>query len=333
MALTALVALALIAWALAPALFRMVERPPGDGQTIESYAFDLSQRDEGAIMEPATLYRDMIPVLDHPEILDPPAIAEVNDGRRKYLISSDLVIGVELDGEARAWPLSILNVHEVINDQVGDTPVSVTWHWPSGTTRVFDRRLAGTEQLLGVSGLVYGGNLLLYPRRADGETGGEQLISQALGRSVTGPPLELDAIPHEVVPWSNWVARHPETSVAAGRPDFKQRYKKGKPDHWFASEELIFTTPPPSAGPPPKTHLLLLRSPEGVSLLAIDDLVEASDATGRITVDHAGMPLEIQTTARPATARVIDPPEGLESMRILWISAHALFPQAGVPEV
>ncbi len=38
-----------------------------------------------------------------------------------------LVVGLEIDGDARAYPVSFLNRREIVNDHVGKTPVLVTW--------------------------------------------------------------------------------------------------------------------------------------------------------------------------------------------------------------
>ena len=330
--LSAIVTLALLAWGLAPAILRLADRPPGDGINIESYAFDLSNpRVPLSEIEPAMLHRDMVPVEYDPVVLSGEAVAEANEGRRRYLVSNDMVIGLEINDQERAYPFSILNVHEVINDQLGDTPVSITWHWPSGATRVFDRRIGDSVLTLGVSGLVYGGNQLLYPRRDDGQHGGEPLISQALGRSITGSDLSLQAIAHEVVPWSDWVARHPDTSVAAARPELEARYKKGKPDTWFASSEVMFNTPLPTIGPSPKTHMLLIRGPAATTIVSLEDLIAAADESGSVTLTHNGSLVHLVATSSPISARIASGPGNLEAMRILWISGHALVPEAGPP--
>ncbi|MEE2906768.1 MAG: DUF3179 domain-containing (seleno)protein [Planctomycetota bacterium] len=330
--LAGVITLALLAWGLAPAIFRMADRPPGDGKDITSYAFDLSNpRLPLNTIEPAMLHRDMAPVEFDPGVLSPKEVAEANQGRRRYLVSDDLVIGVEIEGHARAYPLSILNVHEVINDRIHDIPLAITWHWPSGASRVFDRRVGDTELALGISGLVAGGNQLLYPRRNDNQRGEEPLVSQVLGISITGPELTFTPVPHELVPWSDWLARHPKTTVAKARPELKDRYKKGKPDTWFASSKLMFKTPPPTMGPPPKSHMLLLRGSGGTTIVALDDLVETAGDSGVATVQHAGSPIQLAVTSSPSSARILSGPEDLEAMRILWISGHALVPEAGKP--
>ena len=330
--LTLLIAIGLLAWGLAPALLQLADRPPGNGKDIESYAFNLSNAKVPLdSIEPSMLHRDMVPVEQDPIILSPKDMTEANEGRRKYLVSDDLLIGVVIDGQARAYPLSILNVHEVINDQIGDVPLAVTWHWPSGATQVMDRRVNDSVLKLGVSGLVSSGNQLLYPIRNDAIRGEEPLVSQALGHSVTGSDLEFQLIPHEVVTWADWSDRHPRTTVIAARPELKNRYKKGKPDTWFESDRLMFKTPIPEIGPSPKTHMLWIKSEDGETFVSLDELVLAADESGQATVEHAGIDLKLAVTSDPPTARLIEAPAGTQAMRILWISGHALAPDVGTP--
>ena len=56
-------------------------------------------------------------------IIDP----ELLDASDAVIASGTKVIGVSVNGEARAYPLFILNNHQIVNDQVGGTPISASW--------------------------------------------------------------------------------------------------------------------------------------------------------------------------------------------------------------
>ena len=327
--LMCLMTLALLAWALAGPLLQLSNRPPGDGETLESYAFDLSEpRLPLESIETAMLYRDMPPVMEGPVILNPESAREANTARKPYLVPDDLVIGIDLDGAPRAYPLLILNVHEIINDNINEVPLAVMWHWPSGTATVFDRRVGEQTLDFGFSSLVGNGNLLFYPRNPSGEVGGEPLVSQALGKSVTGDEFMLTPIPHEVVRWGDWLERHPETTVVAGVPELKQRYKKGKPDTWFASSALMFSVPPPAYGPRPKAPVLLIQGKSSDLTLPIEEWAIEAGPEGLVTIELDGVPLEIELTQNPATARVKNLPDGFQAQRMLWITAQVMYPEA-----
>ncbi len=295
-------------WALAPAILRMTERPPGDGEHVESYDFDLSnlRLPDTAVLEPAMLYRDMVPVLDAP-----PSVVSIDDVRRtaktreKFLLPADAVIGVTVGDESRAYPVSMLHVHELVHDELGGAPILVTWHWPSASPRVFDRRLKGAERMFGASGLVAGGNLTIYPRRMDGETGGEQLYSQLLGRSITGEPAVLTTIPGVFTTWERWTAMHPDTTAAGRVKTLTKRYKHGDPSAYYLSTGRLFQSPVPEGGLDAKAPVLIL-------------------ADGTITTVGPGV--EAIPAARENPPRLEPRPTepGADHRHALWHAAHAL---------
>ncbi|MDP7070676.1 MAG: DUF3179 domain-containing (seleno)protein [Phycisphaerales bacterium] len=257
----AILFLAILAWAMAPAVLRLASRPPGDGATLSSYEFDLTnvRLPETAVLQPAMLHRDMIPVLDAPpSILTAQAVLDRAGTREKYLVDDDSVIGVEIGGEARAYPISVLHVHELIHDELGGVPIVVTWHWPSASPVVFDRRVNGEVRRFGASGLVAGGNQVLYLRRTDGNVGGESLYSQLLGRSITGPPQSLTTIPCRFTGWPQWREAYPDTTVAGRDEALKKRYKHGDPTAYYVSGGLIYDTPVPEDGLEPKEPVALV---------------------------------------------------------------------------
>jgi hypothetical protein len=280
--LVVICSLILLAWALGPVILRMSNRPPGDGENIESYAFDLSnlavQRD---LIAPATLHRDMVPVMNDPAHSGPTkgaandqrwdAMQRRNDPQYgKYFVSSDVVIGVTLAGESRCYPLHVLYVHEIVNDTLGGTPIAVSYNWLCGSAMVFDRRISDRVAQFGVSGLVYNSNLLMYDRNeprqasatpAGAETlseatsvGGESLYCQLLARPISGRAAaageSLTIISCELVTWADWSARHPETSVLDRDLALAQRYKGSAPTQYFRSPDIEFPVQPLAEAPP-----------------------------------------------------------------------------------
>ncbi len=295
----------LLAWALAPAVLKMVNRPPGDGQTLSSYEFDLSnlRLPETAVLEAAMLHRDMVPVLDAPpKIVNASDVLDIAATRNRYLVSDDAIIGVAIGGEARPYPLSILHVHEIIHDTLGGVPIAITWHWPSASPRVFDRRVNGEPRLFGITGLVAGGNQTLYVRREDGEMGGEAIISQLLGRSITGPEMELETMPFRFTDWGTWIGEHPDTTVAAAVPALKKRYKHGDPATYYLNSDLLFETTVPDGGPAAKEPVLLLEHGQGGTLLLRAQQIGADPDLTHLALSAAATPPRIELASPPAHA-------------------------------
>jgi len=84
--------------------------------------------------------------------------------RNFYVEEEDFVVGVKIEGEVRAYPHSVLDWHEVINDQVEHTPFAVIYCPLTGTASVWDRVVDGQETSFGVSGLLYNSNVLPFDR-------------------------------------------------------------------------------------------------------------------------------------------------------------------------
>ncbi|KAB1187385.1 MULTISPECIES: DUF3179 domain-containing (seleno)protein [Haloferax] len=154
------------------------------------------------------------------------------------------VVGIERNGVARAYPLSILWWHEVVNDTLGGDPVLVTYCPICQSGMVAERRVGGVEALFQVSGhlwqppAIYGfasveagrtfgasassgdadvrnsGNLVLY----DEATGSywSQLLAKAICGTQSGEKLRI--LPSTVATWGEWRAAYPETDALLPPP-------------------------------------------------------------------------------------------------------------------
>ena len=193
------------AWTTARVLSSRLPAPPGDGTTIASYGFTLTPRTVPLDRVTASgLPRDAIPVLDHPAAWTLTDLERASHGRNsKLLVPADRVVGIDLDGRARAYPLRFLAWHEVVNDTIGAVPLLVTYHPLSGSVAVFSRRVRGTTLTFGFSGLLYQSSPLLYDRQK--ASGRASLWSQLLQRAVAGPAAGssdvLEVVPSIVTTW------------------------------------------------------------------------------------------------------------------------------------
>ncbi len=149
-----------------------------------------------------------------------PAIMEpvfVEASEADFLRDEDLVVGITLAGSAKAYPLRILNWHEVVNDTVAEQPVAVTYCPLTGSSLVFDRRAGGSLRSFGVSGRLYNSNVLMY----DHQSGSlwSQLGESAVTGEQTGTALET--VPSVSTTWHQWLRMHPDTLVLS--PDTGHR--------------------------------------------------------------------------------------------------------------
>ncbi len=178
---------------------------------------------------------DGIPSLDNPALI-PAAEAE-------YLLDDDLVFGVEINGDARAYPLRIMGWHEMFNDVIGGVPVALAYCTLCGAGILFETQVEGraTPFVFGSSGLLYRSNKLMFDRET------RSLWNQFTGEPVTGPlahsGIALKIRPTTITVWSDWRARHPQTRVLSLETGHIRDYDSGVAYRdYFASPDLMFPT-------------------------------------------------------------------------------------------
>ncbi len=146
---------------------------------------------------------DGIPALEAPK--------KVPRAKATFLGPEDRVLGFVHGGEAVAYPMRILNWHEVANDTVGGLEIAATFCPLTGSPIVFQRRYRTRTLRFGVSGLLYNSNLVMFDR----ETG--SLWPQLLGKAISGESIgkRLDILPSVYTSWAEWAKVHPETTVVS----------------------------------------------------------------------------------------------------------------------
>jgi len=166
--------------------------------------------------------------------IDDPKFAEIAGSQ--FVSDSDVVIGLEINGDSRAYPLFILVWHEIVNDRVGDVPVAVTYCPLCYTNQVFERVINGNEVEFGTSGKLYNSNLLMYDRWT------ESYWSQALGIAVTGEltGMQLKKIPFDVITWGDWKKLHPDTLVLTTDTGHLRSYATDPYGDYYTDPRIIF---------------------------------------------------------------------------------------------
>jgi hypothetical protein len=167
--------------------------------------------------------RDGIPAVYAPKFVRADAQDDLDEGAR--------VLGVFVGGIAKAFPVTILEHHEVVNDWTQETHMVVTYCPLCGSGMVFRSGEDG-KAVFGVSGLLYNSDVLLY----DHET--ESLWSQILGMAVTGPKRgeELGSIPVVHTNWASWLERHPDTYVMTRETGYSGIDYRSGPDAYKGYE-------------------------------------------------------------------------------------------------
>ncbi|HEY0511880.1 MAG TPA: DUF3179 domain-containing (seleno)protein [Thermoanaerobaculia bacterium] len=160
---------------------------------------------------------EALPPLDHSPLLRAKAAT--------YLLPQEPVLGVEMGGDARAYPLRILDWHGVANETVDRIPVAVSYCRPCGAAALYRTDTPKGILILAASGRYREGDLLL----ADRQTG--TLWSQLTGLPVEGPlagsGIRLQPLPVVLTTWTSWFQAHPETRVLSLETGAGRTYEPG----------------------------------------------------------------------------------------------------------
>lgn len=242
-AITVAAGAAVLVWAIVAGIGR--ERSLGDGRDPRSYGFDLGSLTTDPGFAVSGQPRDFLPSLDAPERLRGDEIADYNrTHRRRPVVSADRVVGVVVAGEARAYPVPLLEAHEIVNDVLGGVPIAVSFSPLADAAVVFDRRVGDRPREFALSGLLLDSTHLLYSRDDRGASAeSTSLWSPLRLRAVAGPDdgEELRAIPLvSLARWSDWLAAHPETTVALGDEGSRLRDRRIDYTHELTRPGLTF---------------------------------------------------------------------------------------------
>lgn len=202
-----------------------------------------------------SLAPDAIPAINNPEMVRP------DDPEASYLRPEDRVLGVLINGQARAYPHNILWHHEIINDEVDGERFSVTFCPLTGSGLAFRPEIDGRQLDLGVSGLLFANNLVMYDR-TQGEVYGPQLMVDGVCESFVGRSLEL--LPLQEMSWERWQALHPDTRVVTGETGYDRNYQFYPYRDWNDIENPeLYVLLPLDDSRPPKERILAIRDGDG----------------------------------------------------------------------
>ncbi len=190
--------------------------------------------------------RDGIPSIDAPQF-ERAEQAPWND--------TDPVVGLTLGGISKAYPIGILNWHEIVNDHFGETPVVVSYCPLCGSAMAFDRRLDGQTVSFGVSGLRHNSDVLMYDRETD------SLWSQIMAEAVTGvhKGRHLTQVPLTLTTWKRWREAHPDTLVLSQDTGMGRNYQRNPYAGYEQVPDTMFPVSFRAKGLHPKERVLGLN--------------------------------------------------------------------------
>lgn len=194
--------------------------------------------------------RDGIPPLKDPKSL------LANDA--EYLSDTDVVFGVEISGESRAYPKRILAWHEMVKDTLGQESINGVYCTLCGSMIVYRTHVGQQHYELGTSGFLYRSNKLMYDHATKSlwsTLDGEPVIGRLVGKGIKLEPLYV-----VTTTWGQWRADHPATTVLSLETGHRRNYDEGVAYHdYFATDKLMFSVPELDTRLKNKDEILAIR--------------------------------------------------------------------------
>jgi len=259
--------------------------------------------------------RDGIPAIDHPRF--------VSAAGADFLKGSDRVLGLDLHGRQKAYPVRVLNYHEIVNDRIDHTAVVVSYCPLCGTGMAFLAGRNGEDFDFGVSGLLYNSDVLLYDRQT------ESLWSQLRKQAISGPlkGQHLQQIPLEHTSWSDWRVRFPLTRVLSLDTGYRRDYSRSPYAGYAESRHLMFGVAHLDRRFHPKEQVL------GVELNGASKAYPfsvLSRGPAQVTDQVGGQAIRIVFDAAHQSGRVYAGDKLIPSTTGFWFAWAAFYPDTAV---
>jgi Protein of unknown function (DUF3179)/CarboxypepD_reg-like domain len=172
--------------------------------------------------------KDGIPAINNPKFT--PAI------ETDWLHKKDMVLGVEYNGQARAYPIRILDRHEAVNDEINGKPILITFCPLCGSGMAFDPLINGEKSTFGISGLLFNSDVLLYDRETMSLW--SQLETKAVSGAMSGNLLTH--LPSYHMTWQEWKNKFPKSLVLTRETGFNLDYDSEAYSDYKRSNKLMF---------------------------------------------------------------------------------------------
>jgi hypothetical protein len=194
--------------------------------------------------------RDGIPPLKNPKMISASAAS--------YLGDKDIIFGVAVDGDIRAYPKRILAWHEMFKDRIGGRELNGVYCTLCGSMILYDTTVNGVQHELGTSGFLYRSNKLMYDHVTKSmwsTLNGAPVVGPLVGKGIVLPSLFV-----VTSTWGDWKNRHPGTTVLSLDTGHERDYAEGAAyRNYFASDRLMFGVPKLDSRLRNKAEVLALR--------------------------------------------------------------------------
>jgi len=263
--------------------------------------------------------KDGIPAIDHPKFL--------NSSESKFLQPDDRLLGLTYKGISKAYPIKILNHHEIVNDQFADEPVVITFCPLCGSGIAYSAKIAGKTLHFGVSGLLYNSDVLLFDRET--ESLWSQLMNQAVSGSMLGKRLLPLAITHTT--WQDWRKRFPKTLVLSEETGYYRDYSQNPYKGYHLDRKIWFPVEQQSNRYHPKEMVMGIEIDEQFKAYPFSELAKKKV---EINDKLAGKNYSVQYDPVHQTVSVTDSKgQKIPTVTTFWFAWYAFHPKTLIYQI
>uniref|UniRef100_UPI0026285860 DUF3179 domain-containing protein n=1 Tax=uncultured Gimesia sp. TaxID=1678688 RepID=UPI0026285860 len=309
------------------------------GRWWQSNVADSEFNTEGLILAESEIHNGGVPKDGIPALTDPEFISVADAA---FMQPGDRLAGVVFEGQARAYPLKIMDLHEVVNDKIGKTSFAVTYCPLCDSLAVYNRKGTGGDLEFGVSGFLYNSNVLLYDR--SGSSGTDGLWSQMMSQGIAGPRVKekLGTMPVELTTWEDWKQRYPKTQVLSADTGHSRDYTNRAYAPYFADDMiLMFQVENQDARLPNKSALLGVWVGDKMRAYPVSAFQHLTEPQ-KLEQELGGEKFTLAYNPQAKSLRVVNPDKAVRWMYSFWFAWYAFYPEtelysapnvAGISEV
>lgn len=262
--------------------------------------------------------RDGIPAINQPQFVEATNASDIYE--------DDYVLGVYWNGIAKAYPIRIMDHHEIVNDLFDNKAVTVTYCPLCGSGLAFKANFDGKQQTFGVSGLLYNSDVLLYDHAT------ESLWSQLMGKAISGEQSgkELEYLPTAYTTWAAWKSRYPKGLILTRNTGFNRNYDRKLYAGYEDREQLMFPVKHRSKKLPAKEKVIGIEIEGAFKAYPLSKLT-----TGLNPIEDLfnGKILKIHYDPQAKSARITDlQGQELPAITLYWFAWYAFHPETELYE-
>ena len=261
--------------------------------------------------------RDGIPAIDQPNF--------VRSNNAKFLKQDDRILGLVYEDVTRAYPIKILNYHEIVNDQIHQQAIIISYCPLCGSGMAFKTKFNHRDNTFGVSGLLYNNDMLLYDRETLSLW--SQILSKAISGKMKGTQLDLLVL-HNTT-WKDWLQRYPDTEVLSTNTGYRRQYNRHPYGQYDINSAIYFPIQHSNARYHPKERVIGITIAKKHKAYPISELSKLNKAIIKDTFSGEILTIEFDITNQSAVIYNAER-KVLPATMLFWFAWYAFHPDTEI---